>query len=148
MATQQMPKGTHRRGVGDRPYSSYVIYRLNGEDKEVQLGLTRRVEDSSGKMRWQGDNGKDKSPLLLVHREAVEWLLGSRPATEQAEPESKEAPKDLTEALRESVEAAKKENDPKAGPDSTAPERESVPQAPAPKPKAPVAARKQPAKVA
>lgn len=133
MAVQQMPSGTHRRGVGDRPYSSYVIFRLNGEDKEVQLGLTHREKDG-----WVGDNGKEKSGALKVHREAVEWLLGSRPTAQPAKPET---PKDLTEKLKESIEA---QSSPKS-PDSEAAPGEPAP-APKPTPKAP-AARKQPAKV-
>lgn len=79
MAASQMPSGTHRRGQGSRPYSSYVIFRLDKDDKEVQLGLTHRITTEDGKTKWQGDNGKEKSGLVLVHRDAVEWLLGSKP---------------------------------------------------------------------
>lgn len=141
MATKQgqMPSGTHRRGVGDRPFSSYVIFRLDGENKEVQLGLTHRV-DLDGKPRWQGDTGKDKSPLLLVHREAVEWILSSQPSAAQPAPKPDEAKQepDLTEKLRESV-AAVKEN-PKD--DSEAAPGEPAPTPPAVEPKPAARARK------
>jgi hypothetical protein len=71
MANTQMPGGTHRRGIGNRPYSSYSIHRLDGDGKEVQIGLTHRVEDE-GKTKWRGESAETSSGLFLVHREAVE----------------------------------------------------------------------------
>ncbi len=90
MAKVQQPVGTKRHGIGDRPYASYSIVKVDGEGKEVQVGLTVRVE-KDGKTQWQAENAKnEKSGLFLVHREACEWLLDPKPA--KAEPK-KPAPK-------------------------------------------------------
>lgn len=108
MANQHQPEGTHRRGVGDRPYSQYVIYSTDQDGKESQLGLTHRVRDAAGKPRWQGEVGGGstevvRSPLLVAHKEAVEWIVGSQPQA----PEVELTPPELTEKLKETVEEAK-----------------------------------------
>lgn len=103
MATKvQMPGGTRRHGVGNRPFASYSIVRVDEKGAETQIGLTHRVEDE-GKTRWRAESGTEQSGLFDVHREAVEWLCGSRPS-----PEAPKGGKATPEQLEAAV-AAKKE---------------------------------------
>jgi hypothetical protein len=107
MATKvQMPGGTRRHGVGNRPFASYSIVRVDEKGAETQIGLTHRVEED-GKTRWRAESGTEQSGLFDVHREAVEWLCGSRPSPE-APKGGKATPEQLEAAVKAKAERAPK----------------------------------------
>jgi hypothetical protein len=87
MAIAQMPEGTRRHGIGDRPFQSYSIVKVDG-DKETQIGLTKRVEEDGKTVGWKAENGKATSPVQVTHRDAVIWLVDG-----PAKPEPKKAAK-------------------------------------------------------
>ena len=126
MATKigQMPGGTTRHGMGNRPFASYSIMKDGNS-----LGLTHRVDDE-GRTKWQAENGSEKSGLFLVHREAVEWLLGSRPSAPE------QAPRDLAGQLAEAIAAKDSDPKPEPSPGSEAAPGESAPKAPEVEPEA------------
>lgn len=121
----QQPEGTHRVGIGPRPYASYSILQEKADNKLDQVGLTRRVTED-GKTRWQGENTANvTSPLFDIHRDAVIWLVdGTAPEAPvkktPAKKSAKKAPA-TSKHRKQSPEKSGDESSPKAPttPDST-----------------------------
>lgn len=74
MPNSPQPQGTHREGVGPRPFQNYVITLDRSEGDPAEIGNTRRVPQEKGPDKW----ATSRTPvdvLFASHKLAVDELL-------------------------------------------------------------------------
>jgi hypothetical protein len=111
MAISQMPAGTKRHGMGDRPFAKYAIVRVLADGKESDLGITTRELEDGKTVGWKAtNNDKVTSGVCVTHREAVEFLVDGPKSAASKTPAKKSTAK---RAAAKAPAKAEAQDDPK-----------------------------------